>query len=629
MTDTPSHFIGAATWSPVDPISKYLANSMRTTTIRQIALIDKDQNSPETLFSASWFAEENSPEAENDSATAQSNLEVGSRYLLKVALRDTPFAQVASAITTGQINAPQSQLIPGTEMEVSYFSKELEPTGGTSRLPIPQKGETRIAGFPVRATTSDIRGVSVWIEIRLKGLVIYNGTMTIRIVPPTKRAASEHQLKAPDHNGVVLVGNPSYIAKAVEEYKNLRNYDVEIIITQQATGPFYISIDWKGVDSKSRPSGLTPTGLNELLNGVRGDLKEQLASTALGGIKKDDSDEREIDALTMDPQVRQQLLFQLANLGHRLYDRLFQDEELRTLLQKIKEYSLAHRETVLRVQIKNARSGDASNRMLLPFGLLYDDPNFTENSAFQDAKATHFWDSRYQIEFNETNSPYKKRSLCDGGPTRVVAVMDTGGTTEGNSSADEWREEIRDQRKYLTELTKTRKISLKFAKNEEEFLNIFRGDPSPLDLIYYYGHTSTTPKPSFSITDGSRSVFQIRDAATDKDQHLRLLQYYPFVFLNSCKGVAFAGDSQDTFLNLMNDLGASGFIGTETTVRIPYAARVGQEFFKKIVNYKESVPLVQVLSEMKHEGLSSEAGNPLIMLYSIYGDPSVRTCSYK
>jgi hypothetical protein len=331
----------------------------------------------------------------------------------------------------------------------------------------------------------------------------------------------------------------------------------------------------------------------------------------------------------MDPYVRQQLLFQLAKLGHRLYDRLFQDDEHRTLLRQIKEYAQAHPEKVLRIQIKNQRSGEASSRMLLPFGLLYDDPNFTENSALQDVKAENFWDSRFQIEFNETNAPYKKGSLCDGGPIRVAAAMDTGAIAEGSSTADEWRQEVREQQKYLMELKTMQRISLRFAKNEEEFVNIFKGDPSPLDLIYYYGHTSINPKPSFSITSGSRDVFQIRDAAMDQNKRLRQLQKHPFVFLNSCKGAAFSGDSQDTILKLMNDHGASGFIGTETTVRIPYAARVGEEFFKKIVSYKSSVPLVQVLREMKHESLLSKDGNPLIMLYSIYGDPSLRTCSYK
>lgn len=591
------------------------------------------QESPETLFSASWFTQEQSSENTNDITAAKSYLEVGNRYLLKVALQDIPFPTIASGTISGQTSAPQSQLTPGTEMEISYFSEGLDPQHGTSRLLSPHKGAISVSSFPVKATHSDVRGKPVWIEIRLKGLIIYNGTLTIPIVPPTGGVVERQLDAAPEpqptnRNGVVLAGSPSVDPKASRRYEKLRDYDVEITITQQGTGPFYVELDWKGVDSKTKPSGLTPTGLNELLNGVRADLKEQLAAKALGGHTKEGSDEREIDALTMDRNVRQQLLFQLANLGHRLYDSLFKDPEHRTLLRRIKEYAQAHPETVLRIQIKNKRSGEALNRMLLPFGLLYDAPNFNENSLLEDVNAKNFWDSRFQIELNETSS-YKKWSLCEDGPIRVVAVMDTGGMAEGTSTAEEWRREVREQQKYLTELTKTQRITLKFAKNEEEFLNIFKGDPSPLDLIYYYGHTSTSPKPSFSITNGSRSVFQIRDAATDTNNQLRLLQKHPFVFLNSCKGAAFAGDSQDTFLNLMNDLGASGFIGTETTVRIPYAARIGREFFKKIISYKSDVPLVQVLREMKHEALSSNDGNPLIMLYSIYADPSLRTCSYK
>src|SRR6185369_4574703 len=197
------------------------------------------------------------------------------------------------------------------------------------------------------------------------------------------------------------------------------------------------------------------------------------------------------------------------------------------------------------------------------------------------------------------------------------------------STADEWRQEVKEQQDYLTELDAMRKINLKFAKDEDEFLKIFKGDPSPLDLIYYYGHTSIKPKPSFIITNRAKTISQIEDAAGGGQKKLRKLDKNPFVFLNSCKGAAFSGDSQDSFLNLMNELGASGFIGTESTVRIPYAARVGQEFFKKMMSYEHSVPLVQVLSEMKHKALSSEDGNPLIMLYSIYADPSVRTCSNK
>jgi len=591
-----------------------------------IPALKRNQDSPETLFSASWFTNEKSSETANDFDNAQDSLTVDTRYLLKVALQDTPFSHDVAGTITGQTRGPQ-QLPPGTEMEISYYSKELEPQRGYARFGSPQKGEARVVAFPVKATTPNIKGLEVWVEIRLKDLVIYSEKLNIPVLPQTE---GDRSVAPPVRKigGRVLNLAVPINPMVAKDYEELKKNDVKITISQQGTEPFFISVDWKGREKQAAPSGLTPKGLDELLKGVRNDLYEQLAATsALGRIKKEGSEEREIDAVTIDPQVRQQLIFQLANLGHRMYAKLFEDEDLKGVLARIKDHATKNPGTVLRVQIENAQG--TTNRMLLPFGFLYDDPIYTENSGLYDAKAENFWDSRYQIELNESKSSYQKGRLCEDGPINVIAVMDTGAPAEGRSTAEEWRQEVKEQQDYLIELEAKRKIKLTFAKDEDEFLKIFKGDPSPLDLIYYYGHTSTEPKPSFTITNGSRTVFQIRDAALENQKSLRKLVKNPFVFLNSCKGAAFSGDSQDTFLNLMNDLGASGFVGTETTVRIPFAARIGQEFFKKIISYESSVPLVQVLREMKHKALSSEDGNPLIMLYSIYADPSVRTCSYK
>jgi len=586
------------------------------------------QDGPETLYSASWFTDEKSAETANDFDNAQDALTVDTRYRLKVALQDTPFSHAVPGTITGQTKAPP-ELPPGMEMEVSYYSKELEPQRGYTGFVSPQKGEAKVVAFSVKPTTPTIKGLDVYIEIRLKGLIIYSEKLNIPVVPQTTEVRSAPPPVKKLGSGVSqLAAGPPINTKVAKEYQELKKNDVKITISQKDTDPFLISVDWIGCEKKAAPSGLTPTGLNELLEGVRNDLYEQFATTsALGRIKKEGSEEREIDAVSIDPHVRQQIIFQLANLGHRMYARLFEDEEVRDLLARIKKYAKDNPQMVLRVQVENAQG--TSHRMLLPFGFLYDDPNFTENSGLYDAKAENFWDSRYQIELNESKSSYQKGTLCDNGPIRVVAVMDTGGTAEGSSTADEWRQEVKEQQDYLTELDAMRKINLKFAKDEDEFLKIFKGDPSPLDLIYYYGHTSIKPKPSFIITNRAKTISQIEDAAGGGQKKLRKLDKNPFVFLNSCKGAAFSGDSQDSFLNLMNELGASGFIGTESTVRIPYAARVGQEFFKKMMSYERSVPLVQVLSEMKHKALSSEDGNPLIMLYSIYADPSVRTCSNK
>jgi len=574
----------------------------------------------EKLFTASWFTNEKALPIANDLATGTEDfLHIGTRYFLKIGLQDTPFEPAAPGTISESISAKSQPFIPGSEMEVTYFSKSLAPQQATLRIQTPEQGKTSIVAFPVTASSADPRGVRVWVEIRLKGLAIYNGELNVGVVPETGAVASDHE--PGDKNGIShLTGTSTMNEKAVREYEELKTFDVEILVTPQPNAPFDITIDWKGKTRITKPSGLNPISLTELLTGVRSNLKAKL--DLLSG-KKEGSKEREIDALKLDPQFRQQLIYQLAKLGHRLYDSLFDDPELRQLLDEIKTFARDHRERVLRIQIRNVIREDYLSRLLLPLGLLYDDPDFSENSLLEDAKAENFWDSRYQIEFNETLSPYKKKTLCDGGPIRVAAVMDTGVTTEGGSPADEWRQEVREQQNYLKTLHDSGRIRLNFARNEDEFLNIFRGDPSPVDIIYYYGHTDTSPPPSFSLTNSERNTGQIRDAAKGRGR----LKDYPFVFLNSCKGVAFSGDSKDTFLNVMNSLGASGFIGTEASVRIPYAAAIGQAFFKKLMSYKTSVPIVQVLREMKHEALSSRDGNPLIMIYSIYGDPSLRTCS--
>lgn len=627
--------------SGLSPASQFISPSTRTVRTSDvpytISAIFHGHNFPEAepidkLFFASWFTQINAESTSNDFlSSAEPVLRKGVPYLLKFALQDKQFNQTPdnTDLTEGAIPLPPSEALkPGTELEVTYFSQQLEPQTGTVRITSPGRGETRVSSFQVVPIISDLKGITVWLQVRLKDLPFYNVPLRPVVIP---------QDRAPEQTPTIPQGSiPSRTderpinMRSVSNYDPLKVDDIAISISPPANNDsarYGIRINWIGHWSVPAKGNLkaTPVRLKNLLQEIRETLNEDLKDSVFH------QDGEELDGPKVAHWARKRLLWRFAKLGHRLYDELFDDPELRAKLEEIKLFAMDHPQKTLRAQIENVvdpSNVKFPNRLLLPIGLLYDDPNFSEDDENIDSvDVKNFWDYRYQIEFMESGAVYGKPELCEAGYVRLAAVMDIGRPGD-RQTAEEWRPEVEAQAQALEELKRKGKAQINWVPDENTFLDVFRGKSSfPLDIIYYYGHTSNALKPIFDLTGQTLDLEQIR--AASKKNSSGFLKDHPAVFLNSCRGAAFIGENHNTFLDLMNNLGASVFVGTEASIRIPYAAMIGQQFFREIVDNQSGEPLVHVLWKMKHETLSAEDGNPLIMLYSVYGNPYVRTCSSK
>jgi hypothetical protein len=258
-------------------------------------------------------------------------------------------------------------------------------------------------------------------------------------------------------------------------------------------------------------------------------------------------------------------------------------------------------------------------RLLVPFGLLYDSPGFSldENtSAPVDPKG--FWGTRYLIEYEVDGMMASTGSLCRTGGIRLAAALDRTCTGEG-----EWCKLIRGQVDELSQIYK----QPEWVENEEALSKVLKGDgEGEHDLLYYYGHTLGGARPSFKFQNtqgGGLELERFEDQLKDDT----FLRGNPVVFLNSCSGAAFPGESYDTFVDLMARLQASAFIGTETSVRPVYASQVGKHLLRELASRSEPDSLGKVFWQIRRDTLESDTGNPMILIYTLLGDSLVKVCS--
>jgi len=562
------------------------------------------------LFSAAWFTDVNkSPDSIDVATDAQPVLRVGQLYQLRFAIRDREFPRppgIGGTFSAGSLSPPEALRI-GDSLQVSYSGEAFDPSSGSQQLEVPERGGHSIVSFPVTAMTAHPNGSPVRLSVRFRELPFYSTVLTPSIVADGQRPPP---LQSPPWTTDAHTVDPS----ALSNYAPPSSGDVVILVTpSQGDSRFSIRIDWIGRELAEGKSGFTPNELRNRLDYVRRQLDAIFNDPAL----KDDLHGEHTAVNT-----RARVLRRLAVLGAQLHNQLFQEPKLRALLEKIKAYSLTH--TPVRVSIEHAVADDPAypKRLMLPFGLLYDDPAFRPNERESGAvDVSHFWDYRYLLQFVDSRMMYKRSTLCIDGPIRVAAAMDV----DDRSVDAGWTQQIKQQRTAL-EASRGRFV-LSWFPDEDHLRTIFQGNRErPFDMIYYYGHTDSGAVPSFNLTGNALTLDQI----TDDIRRSRdgVLNDNPIVILNSCRGAAFSGDSYNTFLDVLGNLQASAFVGTEGAMDISYGAVIGSRLIEELRDSRRpDMTLVLTLWSMKRKALDAPDGNPLLMLYSVFGDPFIHVCA--
>jgi hypothetical protein len=566
----------------------------------------------EQLYSAAWFSGNLESGKSADLGGLETCLEKDRSYLLKLALQDKAF-DLPTKASEGSVGLTGLDPIEsGTALGVAYISDQLEPPFGSTVLKAPEGSATEVASFPVAVVKGRARLAEVTLLISVGGVTFSRIPLHLDLVPKGTACRPETARSNPLQGGPLQLhseARENYVAAAQEEWITLQ------VSSTDANSRFGIQINALNTSLNFFESfhlGVSPNQLKGQMDSMRGSLEK---------IRKEyDST---LEGEYMNPEVRANLLRNLAEEGHRLYNDLFPKDgeykSLRAAMERIRIYSRAHKP--LRIQIIHSAGADRPNqpvRLLLPFGLLYDDPGFRLDLATSTpVDPASFWGDRYEVEYFVNGMMGSKGSLCRPGGIRLAAALDRKCSDQG-----EWCSLIRKQEQEIQALHVE-----KWIEDAKTLADVLRGD-GEYDLLYYYGHTANGSRPSFNLQDTQSDGLELGVFMdmVDDDQSASL-HGNPVVFLNSCRGAAFSGENYHTFFDLMARLGASAFIGTESSVKTQYADEVGRHFLKELASQKEPVSLGRIFWNLRREALESQNGNPMILIYSLLGDSHVKVCS--
>ncbi|HEX2641887.1 MAG TPA: CHAT domain-containing protein [Thermoanaerobaculia bacterium] len=259
------------------------------------------------------------------------------------------------------------------------------------------------------------------------------------------------------------------------------------------------------------------------------------------------------DQVKVSPELRD-----MAVDGHALYQALFpKDTDLRGWVDALPPGS--------RLEI-SWKDGEVSN---IPWSLLYRKPAPPTGA---EVEATDFLGLCYRIAYSTHKTSDRSKAL--GSP---AAVHQASFLYWGDHPADITGTEARWQRNLWAGLPNQEIVpSATSADRRRELLRLWNDpDPSPAVLYFFC---------QCKVGDGNDPVLSFGDSAADILRRTELagddLGDRPFVFANACTTASadpyIANELEATFF----ERGCRGFLGTETKVPIPMAARFASIFFE-------------------------------------------------
>jgi hypothetical protein len=185
---------------------------------------------------------------------------------------------------------------------------------------------------------------------------------------------------------------------------------------------------------------------------------------------------------------------------------------------------------------------------------------------------------------------------------------------------DDWRADfVASQEEFWANVAKgSRHVSVTSRTTSAEFLGALADETTADQLIYFYGHASTstpslkggTGASSLGLTDASVTLTQLNtDASTDIK-----LRGNPLVFINACESAELSPLFYDGFVPYFMMKGARGVIGTECRTPGVFAARWAEAFFNCFLR---GDPVGRTFLDLRREFLATH-GNPLGLLYAVH-----------
>jgi len=323
------------------------------------------------------------------------------------------------------------------------------------------------------------------------------------------------------------------------------------------------------------------------------------------------------------------ILRTMRDIGSRLYDRIFRrgDPELRKAMDAIEAFDAG---TPLRLKI-------LARDIYVPWQIIYPDGT---NSL--DSK--RFWGFRYKL------GTLQLMDAAHGRTRTVFTDLQPGEVLFGAWRGIKRGDKVRELADLLKEhLEKSMGGNIQYCLSKDDFLSKIESGSKTIKLILAYGHGSSgtelfayknifgKPKvivvqnvsgPYFQFGEGDNetlvpeNVDKFAQSASLDDLNPYFFKSQPIVILNACETGGFGTRSPDNngFVGALTRAGARAIVVTEAPVWSNFAKQFGQDIIDSLLAGEDAQSAL-LKTRLRH---LDKAGNPLGLLYSLYGNPGAR-----
>jgi hypothetical protein len=350
-------------------------------------------------------------------------------------------------------------------------------------------------------------------------------------------------------------------------------------------------------------------------------------------------------AVDVDPQASKRALQVLALVGRQLYLGLFEDSEAATPGRA----AVGEMTGRIRQEVGEGEAiqiVDRARDLILPWGLVYDRPLWDSRAESIEVALDGFWGYRYEIELltkELLQLPSGAGLEIGPGDGLQVAV----GLNDRLAGA-------REQRELFAALTAAGKGTTAYSLFDRgtEWLRLMSEGRHHLLYLFCQGFTegaatnldlpddllgehrahlaSLSPEERAGLQDQEEMLFDVSDSwlrLTHDTVPLTMLrdcapprlEAAPLVLLNVCESAQVLPSLAGGFVPFFLERGARGVVSATCPMPPTFAHAFAREFFPRFLQGR---PVGRVLWELRRAFL--DAGNPLGLAYTLYGDADTR-----
>lgn len=313
----------------------------------------------------------------------------------------------------------------------------------------------------------------------------------------------------------------------------------------------------------------------------------------------------QLESTTIPEEVHQEALHSLAQIGSRLYKKLFYDgrsEDVRAMGNLLRN----------KMRTDQFYISIIADEFVFPWAWLF----IGETQG--EIQPEDFWGFKHFIacvpEFSLSMARQFDHQIT------VDNYLHLGFVYSVNPAAKPERQKMIQRQRQVFQQLPIIMIS-DYVHRQELFTLLSTPDAAP-HILYFYCHAVSHIEGDLSGALGS--WFDLSDGEVTLNDLDRLpsvnLNQAPLVFLNSCGSARLQPYGSDGFVPYMIRRGARGVLGTEIDIPIYFSAEFGQELLRRLVS--ERATLGEIILALRRE-YCYERRNLLGLLYTLYSSNDI------